>query len=178
MNTMTSIEIRPIIAAEIPLLQELSRNTFSETFSSVNSAENMQQYLEQNLSIEKLTEEWQNEHTRFYFALRDNQLLGYLKLNTGNAQTELRDSLALEIERIYVLQAYHGQQVGQVLFEKAMEVAAQEQAQYIWLGVWEENKRALRFYEKNGFTVFDKHIFRLGNDEQTDLMMKKILTTK
>jgi len=138
----------------------------------------MQQYLEQNLSIEKLTEEWHNEHTRFYFAVRGNQLLGYLKLNTGPAQTEPGDNQGLEIERIYVLQAYHGQQVGQVLFEKAMEVAVQEQVLYIWLGVWEENKRALRFYEKNGFTVFDKHIFRLGNDEQTDLMMKKTLTRK
>ncbi|MNF16430.1 Protease synthase and sporulation negative regulatory protein PAI 1 [compost metagenome] len=59
-----------------------------------------------------------------------------------------------------------------------MEVAVQEQVLYIWLGVWEENKRALRFYEKNGFTVFDKHIFRLGNDEQTDLMMKKTITRK
>ncbi|MFC3157622.1 GNAT family N-acetyltransferase [Chryseobacterium arachidis] len=56
-----------------------------------------------------------------------------------------------------------------------MEIAEQEKKKYLWLGVWEENLRAVNFYKKNGFIEFDKHIFRLGNDEQTDLMMQKIL---
>ena len=60
-------------------------------------------------------------------------------------------------------------------YSKALEVAGEFGKTYVWLGVWEENPRAIRFYEKNGFVVFDKHIFRMGNDEQTDLMMKKLL---
>ncbi|MEP6931970.1 MAG: GNAT family N-acetyltransferase, partial [Flavobacterium sp.] len=96
----------------------------------------------------------------------------YLKLNFGASQTELKDSKALEIERIYVPKEYHGQKVGQVLYEKAILVAKQKDVDYVWLGVWEENHRALSFYKKNGFVEFDKHIFRLGNDEQTDIMMK------
>lgn len=95
-----------------------------------------------------------------------------MKVNFGNVQTELKDNSALEIERIYVLKDYHGKKIGQKLYEKAIEIAKEKDAKYIWLGVWEENHRAINFYQKNGFEVFDKHIFVLGNDEQTDIMMK------
>jgi ribosomal protein S18 acetylase RimI-like enzyme len=84
----------------------------------------------------------------------------------------LQDNEALEIERIYVSKEFHGKKAGQVLYEKAMEVAKDKNADYVWLGVWEENQRAINFYKKNGFVEFDKHIFKLGNDEQTDIMMR------
>ncbi|HYH14058.1 MAG TPA: GNAT family N-acetyltransferase, partial [Flavisolibacter sp.] len=99
-------------------------------------------------------------------------IIGYLKLNIGTSQTEIQDDSALEIERIYVLQAFHGKKVGPLLFEKALQVAKQKNVKYVWLGVWEENIRAISFYKKNGFVAFDKHIFVLGNDEQTDIMMR------
>jgi len=98
--------------------------------------------------------------------------VGYLKLNFGSSQTELKDDRALEIERIYVLKEFHGKSVGQELYEKAIYVARQKNADYVWLGVWEQNPRAINFYKKNGFIEFDKHIFKLGEDEQTDIMMK------
>ncbi len=95
-----------------------------------------------------------------------------MKLNFGQSQTELKDDKAIEIERIYVLKEFHGNKVGQILYDKAIEVARQKNADYVWLGVWEENPRAINFYKKNGFVEFDKHIFKLGEDEQTDIMMK------
>ena len=79
---------------------------------------------------------------------------------------------AYKIERIYVLKEFHGKKVGQILYDTAFEMAKQRCADYLWLGVWEENPRAINFYKKNGFVEFDKHIFKLGNDEQTDIMMK------
>jgi ribosomal protein S18 acetylase RimI-like enzyme len=82
------------------------------------------------------------------------------------------------IERIYVLKEFHGKNVGQILYEKAMQIARQSNANYVWLGVWEENARAINFYKKNGFVEFEKHIFKLGNDEQTDIMMKLQLKDK
>lgn len=132
----------------------------------------MKKYLDENFSIEKLTDELNNKNSEFYFAKLENTVIGYLKLNFGESQTELKDNKALEIERIYVPKEFHGQSVGQILYEKAIQVAKQKDVDYVWLGVWEENLRALSFYKKNGFTEFDKHIFKLGNDEQTDIMMK------
>ena len=160
---------------DIGQLQKVSKQTFWETFSASNSEENMTNYLEESFSVEKLTDELNNEHSDFYFALLDEKVIGYLKLNFGQSQTELQDNKALEIERIYVLQEFHGKKVGQVLYEKALQIAGQLNADYVWLGVWEENLRAIGFYKKNGFVAFDKHIFKLGGDEQTDIMMKKVL---
>lgn len=172
---MGDIHLRKVGPADIVELQSIGRQTFSETFSSGNSAENMEQYLKDGFSTEKLLAELANPMTEFYFAETDNQVIGYLKINMGQAQTELQDTGALEIERIYVLQSYHGKQVGQLLYDQAITRAKQLDMQYVWLGVWEENPRAIRFYEKNGFVAFDKHVFKLGEDEQTDIMMKLVL---
>lgn len=172
---MENITVKKIMPEDIGQLQKVSKQTFWETFSASNSEENMTNYLEESFSVEKLTDELNNEHSDFYFALLDEKVIGYLKLNFGQSQTELQDNKALEIERIYVLQEFHGKKVGQVLYEKALQIAGQVNADYVWLGVWEENLRAIGFYKKNGFVAFDKHIFKLGGDEQIDIMMKKVL---
>ena len=169
---MQNISIIKAELQDIEKLQKIGRQTFFETFSESNSEENMQKYLDEGFSIEKLTTELTNINSEFYFAVLDAEVIGYLKLNFGDSQTELKDNKALEIERIYVSKEFHGKSVGQLLYDKAIEVAKQKNADYIWLGVWEENPRAISFYKKNGFVEFDKHIFKLGDDEQIDIMMK------
>ena len=169
---MHNISIIKANFQDIEKLQKIGRQTFFETFSESNSEENMQKYLDGGFSIEKLTTELTDTNAEFYFAVLDEEVIGYLKLNFGDSQTELKDNKALEIERIYVSKEFHGKSVGQLLYDKAIEVAEQKNADYVWLGVWEENPRAISFYKKNGFVEFDKHIFKLGNDEQIDIMMK------
>ena len=169
---MTNIEIRKVKLNEIDQLQKIGRQTFYETFSESNSEENMKSYLKEGFSNEKLIAELNDVNSEFYFATFDNEVIGYLKLNFGDSQTELKDNKSLEIERIYVSKEFHGKKIGQLLYDKAIQTAVIKGSEYVWLGVWEENKRALHFYKKNGFVEFDKHIFKLGNDEQTDLMMK------
>lgn len=166
------MEIRKVRLKDIEKLKEIGKQTFFETFSSENSEGNMSEYLENGFSNEKLKTELTDKNAEFYFAEIDKKVIGYLKVNFGQSQTEIRDKNTLEIERIYVLKEFHGKKVGQVLYEKAIELAKEKDVEYVWLGVWEQNPRAIRFYEKNGFVVFDKHIFKLGNDEQTDIMMK------
>lgn len=169
---MDNIEIKKVKLSDIDQLQKIGKETFYETFSAGNSEENMNNYLEEGFSIEKLTAELNNKNSEFYFATIDNNVIGYLKVNFGKSQTELQDDKALEIERIYVLKEFHGKSVGQLLYDKAIQIAKHKNADYIWLGVWEENPRAINFYKKNGFIEFDKHKFQLGNDMQTDIMMK------
>ncbi|GIV44712.1 MAG: N-acetyltransferase [Bacteroidia bacterium] len=169
---MSNIEIRKVTTNDLEELQKIGRMTFYETFASGNTEENMNKYLDEAFSFTKLTTELSDNNAEFYFATLDNKVIGYLKLNFGQSQTELQDNKAVEIERIYVLKEYHGKGVGQLLYDKAIKIARQKNAEYVWLGVWEENPRAINFYKKNGFVEFDKHIFKLGNDEQTDIMMK------
>ena len=169
---MENITVQKISISDLPALQKIGRQTFYETFAASNTEENITTYLEEGFSEDKLTTELEDQNAEFYFATLDNEVIGYLKLNFGASQTELKDDKALEIERIYVLQEFHGKKVGQILYNKAIEVAKDKKSDYVWLGVWEENPRAISFYKKNGFEEFDKHIFKLGNDEQTDIMMK------
>jgi ribosomal protein S18 acetylase RimI-like enzyme len=169
---MTNIDIKKVRLKDIVELQKISRQTFFETFSAANTEENMKKYLDEGFSIEKITVELTDVNTEFYFATHSSNVIGYLKLNFGQSQTELKDDRALEIERIYVVKEFHGKKIGQLLYDKAIEIARRKNAAYVWLGVWEENPRAISFYKKNGFVEFDKHIFKLGDDEQTDIMMK------
>ena len=169
---MSVCTIRAISISDLPQLQKIGKTTFAETFTEHNTKEDLDKYLEESFSNEKLSSELNNPHSSFYFAEIEDNVVGYLKINFGASQTELKDNEALEIERIYVLQAFHGKKLGQALYEKAISIAKEMKVKYVWLGVWEQNNKAIQFYKKNGFVQFDTHIFKLGNDEQTDIMMK------
>lgn len=175
---MENFQIKKVSINDIVQLQEIGRKTFFETFSESNTEQDMTKYLEEGFSVEKLSEELSRENSEFYFAVIDNNVVGYLKINSGESQTEMQDNEGLEIERIYVLKEYHGKKAGQFLYEHAIQIAETNKVNFVWLGVWEENHRAISFYKKNGFVEFDKHIFVLGTDEQTDIMMKKNLKDK
>ena len=168
--TITQATIKDILE-----LQRLGKQTFIETFSEHNSKEDMDQYLESSFNFETLKNQLENSNSIFYFAQEYQNKIGYLKINLGPAQTELKDPYSLEIERIYVLKSYFGKKVGQLLYEKSASIAKELKLKYIWLGVWEKNERALQFYKKNGFVEFDQHQFVLGEDVQNDILMKLTL---
>ena len=167
------MRITSLTVSDVSILRGIARDTFIETFSEANKAEDMDRYLAKNFSEDQLARELSNPNSFFYVAEVNGHIVGYLKLNTAHAQTEPQAADALEIERIYVLGSYHGGGVGQALYHHSMSMAQDRKASYVWLGVWEHNHRALRFYEKNGFIAFGTHIFQLGNDQQTDILMKK-----
>lgn len=173
--SMEAIRISQAAPEDVSTLQQIGTQTFFEAFAQSNTASDMQQYLEDNFREEKVLTELNNPDSYFYIVWDGASPIGYLKLNTGKAQTDLKEPHSLEIERIYVLGAYHGKKVGQLLYEKALEVAQLQHKSSIWLGVWEKNYKAIRFYEKNGFVPFSTHIFRLGEDDQIDLLMRKVL---
>lgn len=172
---MNNIQIKRISVIDVEVLQIISKQTFFETFANENSESDLKQYLDENLSLDTLEKELLNTNSEFYVLVVNGNTIGYLKLNFGEAQTELKNNTSLEIERIYVLKEFHGQNMGQLLYNKALEIATKLSIKEIWLGVWEKNKRAISFYKKNGFIEFDTHIFKLGNDEQIDIMMKLTL---
>jgi ribosomal protein S18 acetylase RimI-like enzyme len=172
---MNSMTIRQATIHDLAALQAIGRKTFAETFSEGNTEADMAAYLEEGFSEEKLSAEIQLPNSLFYFAENGDELLGYLKVNFGDAQTEKQDPNALEIERIYVLQQFQGMSVGHKLYAHAYAIALARNAPYIWLGVWEKNQRAIGFYKKKGFLTFGEHIFLLGDDAQRDLLMKLIV---
>jgi ribosomal protein S18 acetylase RimI-like enzyme len=170
------IEIKKANLEDLISIQNISKQSFTETFAEINTPENMEKYLLENFNTAQITLEINNPESIFYLAFWENEPIGFLKVNLGKAQTESLYKNTLEIQRIYVLKAFHGKKIGQLLLDQAIEIAKQHSVDYIWLGVWEENGKAIHFYNKNGFVTFDKHVFVLGDDKQTDLIMK--LNTK
>ena len=165
--------IKQLTLSELPELQKISRQTFLDTFASANDATNMQTYLDNAYGRDTLTKELKNPNSFFFFAEGNQQVLGYLKVNINQAQTEEQGQTALEIERIYVNKAFKQQGIGTKLFQKALDLAQQHQKSKIWLGVWENNTAALKFYHKLGFEQIGDHVFQLGDDPQRDLIMQK-----
>lgn len=155
---------------QIDVLREISSKTFYETFHDSNDAQTMQTYLNNAFSPKQMEKELLHPHSTFYVYEVDGQVVGYLKLNERDAQTEKMNPDALEIERIYVLKSFQKRGIGKIMLEKAITLAHNRP---IWLGVWEKNPNAIAFYEKMGFKKTGEHIFQMGDEQQTDWIMTR-----
>ena len=158
-------------------LVKISRDTFSVAFADLNDPEDFESYLDEAFSKPTIEKELQNPDSLFYFVHFSNDLAGYFKLNRANAQTDLHDQDSLEIERIYVDKKFQGKKIGRWMMAQIIELAKHENIKYLWLGVWEVNQDAIRFYQSNGFKKFGEHPYYIGKDKQTDWLMRLDITT-
>jgi hypothetical protein len=172
---LTPVTIQLVRPSDIDQLLSLSRKTFYDAFEHVNNPEDFEAYTSLAFTYHRLLSEIENPYSAFYFALIDDEKVGYIKLNYASAQTEFHDENTVEVERIYVLASQQGKQIGKQMIHFAIKKAIDDQLKYIWLGVWEHNHSAIRFYEREGFKQFSSHEFWVGNDKQTDLLMRKEL---
>lgn len=167
------IGLKKIEVSQSIELHELAVQTFDETFASQNTPKNMQWYFETTMTLENTKKELSNPDSYFYFAFHHEQIIGYLKLNFNAAQTEtVLGNTAFEIERIYIKREFQGKGLGSELFNTALHLGREKGYNQMWLGVWEHNDKAIHFYKKKGLKAFDQHIFQLGDDAQTDILMR------
>lgn len=169
----TALSIRPIDSGALSELRPLAIQTFTESFAAYNTASDMQAYLNQAFSSSTLREELGAPRSYWFLAYLKGQPVAYLKLNEASAPLPHPTPYGLEVERIYVLQEAQGQGVGQALFDKALHMAQKLGLRELWLGVWEHNEGAIRFYQRNGCLQFGRKPFQLGLDLQTDFLMKR-----
>lgn len=157
------------------LLSNISRETFIDAFEKQNNPDDFQDYIKKAFSFSTLNDELHNAASHFFYIYMQEELIGYFKLNEFEAQTELKEKQGIELERIYIIKAYQGRSLGTKTLVKIMEMPSLKEKEYIWLGVWEHNVDAIRFYEKHGFIKFDSHPYYIGSDKQTDWLMRKEL---
>ena len=169
------IELRKCTISDVDKLSEFAKQSFYDAFAHMNTKEDMEAYLAGAFNKEKLSAQLCDVNTKIYFLYCDSRLAGYLKLNEAPSQTDINDAGSLEIERIYVAQEYQGKGLGQYLMDSAVSHAKERNKQYIWLSVWQKNEKAIRFYRKNGFCETGTHFFVVGDDAQTDYIMRKDL---
>lgn len=168
---MPAITIRTATEQDVALLCKLGADTFYETFAKDNTEADMQAYLQTNYNTERITNELQALGATFYIAEADGQPAGFAKVQLGKTETSITAQRPMELERIYVLQACQGLQLGKALLQQCIAAANAAGCDVLWLGVWEHNHKAQRFYERAGFTFCGSHVFWVGSDAQTDLLM-------
>lgn len=172
---MPGISIRYATKEDAALIADMSRQTFYETFVSQNTKENMDKFMNHQFTREALMSEVGAPGNIFFIAFEGEEGVGYVRMRENNNPPELRHGHAMEIARIYSVTHMVGKGVGRMLMSKAIEVAREKGMDTLWLGVWEQNQRAIDFYTKWGFEKFATHVFMLGDDPQTDWLMKKRL---
>lgn len=169
---MNALKIVSVTEKDLNALSDICIQTFSETYRHLNTEANFKKYIQTNFSKAQLLKELKDKNSFIYFIKEQNKNIGYLKLNINEAQCENLGNNAIEIERIYTLKEHFGKGAGKMMIDFTIEKGKELNKEFVWLGVWENNTRALTFYEKHGFIKFDTHIFTLGNDEQKDYLYK------
>lgn len=172
---MPPIQITLCQSDEVPLLRQMAESTFVKAFGAQNTPEDMAAYIAKAFSLAHVQGEFDNPDSYFYFAKEEGKAIAYLKLNFNQAQTDLKEEEGMEIERIYVESTHQGRGIGATLFDFAWDIAIERGVTYVWLGVWDQNPGAIRFYEPQGFRAFSQHSFLLGQDLQSDILMRKDL---
>lgn len=167
------IEIRRASPADAKVLTELGKSTFLETYSKDNKKEDMDMYLSQTFAVDKQLNEINDPNSFIEMAWVNGQAVGYLHLKTSRPDSSVTGARPIEIFRLYVDSRWQGKGVGPGLMDKCIRLASEKGFQTLWLGVWERNFKAQSFYKKYDFRIQGHHIFQLGNDEQTDLIMSR-----
>ncbi len=160
---------------DLPVLRRIGQETYFAAFASMNSQDNMDSYLKRAFSCEQITSELEKDSSAFYFLQCSGFLAGYLKINLPPIQSDLNAPETLEIERIYVVKKYQGTGLGGRLLETAEQIGIGLECKAAWLGVWEKNAKAIGFYARMGYAEVGRHSFRMGEDVQSDLIMRKSL---
>ncbi|MBK0381922.1 GNAT family N-acetyltransferase [Pedobacter sp. SD-b] len=166
------LTIKPVNIHQVNLLQKISKETFLLAFADDNTQENLAIYFEKTFSIAALTHQIHQSNSKFYFVYHDDLLAAYFKINIGESQTEIGAQDGIELERLYVYPTFQNKKIGNFIINEVKIKAVLDDKKYIWLGVWEHNINAIRFYQNQGFKKFDSHIYPIGKDLQTDWMMR------
>ena len=171
-----NLRIRPAEIRDAGPLSRLGADTFREAFEADNTPEDIARYLAEAFSRDQQAAEIADPTATVLLAEQTVEsgeagLVGYAHLVSGRTPEAIRGPEPVELKRLYVRRAWHGRGVAQSLMDAAIEAARARGAQTLWLGVWERNPRALRFYEKYGFTRVGEHVFVVGADAQTDWLL-------
>jgi ribosomal protein S18 acetylase RimI-like enzyme len=172
-----SVELSFKICSEQDLekLSEISKETFTTAYEKRNNPIDFKNYINSAFSFSTLKEQLRHKNAHFFFIYLQLELVGYFKLNEYDAQSELQENDGIELERIYIKEKFQGNKYGAKTMAQIIEIAYKKEKRYIWLGVWERNLDAIRFYKSHGFIKFDQHPFYIGKDKQIDWLMRKEL---
>ena len=171
-NEAILLTIRIADARDASLLADLGRRTFYETFAASNKAEDMDDYSGAAFAVDRIVGELRREATAFFIAETPTKAVGFAKLEAARPPECVTGPSPVRLHKLYVSADAIGSGVGAALMRFVIDWAKETGQESLWLGVWEHNLRARAFYEQWGFRPVGTEKFRLGSDEQVDLLME------
>lgn len=171
----TTPSIRMATVADAEMLTELAWRTFYDAFAPMNSPENLEAYMKTNFNLQVFSAQLSDPRATFLIAEIESTAIAFAKLFKGQVPDCVGGITPVEIERFYVDQKFHGKGIAHRLMEACYDIARQSGHNTVYLGVWENNHRAIAFYRKCGFEFVGSHVFQLGTETQKDFLMEKSL---
>lgn len=159
--------------ADAALLASLAATSFDDTFGADNTPEDMASYMATAFGESIQRAELADARHTVFFAERAGAVVGYAMLREGPAPDAVADADAIEIARLYATRHLIGAGIGAALMQCCLDEAATRGRSTIWLGVWEQNARAIAFYRRWEFADVGATTFMLGHDRQTDRVMSR-----
>lgn len=171
------LHIRRAATGDTRLLSELSAVTFFDTFDGTCTDEDMQDFIDKFYNEKQVNEELKDPDDLYFIAFFNGIAAGYIRMKEDESEiAEIKNHKAIELKRIYVLKEYHSKKIGARLMQFALDFAAENGYELLWLGVWEHNERAMKFYKNFGFEDTGvQHPFPIGNTPQTDNWLIKFI---
>jgi len=170
------VQIRRATEQDAQTISLLGRVTFDDTFGHYfKDRKDLLDYFDRTFSVEKIRTGFSNPNNVFWIATINELPVGYAKLKLNSNIDLIDDSEASQLQKIYVLKDFLSQKVGLKLQDEMIKTAKASGSSTIWLSVLNENARAIRFYEKNGFQKIGDHDFQIGKELFHFYVMSKVL---
>ena len=167
------VSIRRAQPRDAGALAELAERSFRDAFADSNDPVDMEIHCGERFGEAVQAREIADPDWVTLLAEGNGQLVGFAQVRLNAPMDCVAARRPAALYRIYVASPWHGRGIAQQIMDEVMAVAAQDGSDRIWLGVWEENRRAMAFYRKYGFEVVGAHEFTFGTERQQDLVMAR-----
>lgn len=172
---MADLTFRAATVEDAALLAQIGAQAFENAFGMHNTPEDMQAYLHASFSPQIQAHELAEPGAFFLIAELDGNAAGYAHLRIDPPPTCITGSNPIHLERFYLIPNLISKGYGSQLMQACLDESRGRGGDVIWLGVWHKNERAIKFYQKWGFTIVGDVAFQLGSDLQTDFLMQRSL---
>lgn len=171
-----SWRLRPAGPADAAELSALAERTFRDTFATLNTAEDMDLHCASSYSPARQAAEIDDADMETVVAEAEGRLVAFAQVHRrAEPPASLPPCRSIELRRFYVERGFHGTGLADALMARVFEGARAAGAEAVWLGVFEQNPRAIRFYERCGYAAVGSQVFVVGSDPQRDLVMLRRL---
>lgn len=157
-----NISIRQAGIDDLQIICALGVTTFYEAYCLQDDSRDLARYVLECFSAEQIEREIEDKDSTFFIAEIDNCAVGYAKMRENAPAECVCGENTVEIQRVYILEKLKGKGVGNALMQRCFTEARRKNYESVWLGVWEQNLSAQKFYQKLGFIKVGELTFPYG----------------